>query len=392
MDEGWLISSAEDSYSSNVSAHPSCLNFSREMRLIAHIARPAIASLGAVVSFLVAVVILFVLREYKRFGYRLVVYLMVSTFLVGVSQAFGVLPLDQSTEDVHVKDGWGVACAFIGYLDQVSAWLEHLVIAWITVFLLMMVFQRPYTHSVKYEVVGVVMWLGVPLVICWLPFANGVYGLSGLWCWIKVTNEDCSKTYIAGFIYQFLIYYGPFTLLVLFNATSFIAIAVFLCKRGLLSRGTSEEAGTPTTGLSTLQRQALRQTLPLLFYPMIYDVLLALQVTNRIVYAVAVSRSMPPNYPLWIVHIVVDSSRTVYPPLAFLLHPGTIRSIYNAIVNRSAKKREETTTNHTAYIVKNEFSDEFSEEDGQPLIVKGTLRKPTNELLQFSGNYLAVNS
>ena len=336
-------------------------------------------------SLLVAIIIVFVLKKYKKFAYRLVIYLMASTFLISISQVLGVLPLAQNNEEVRIKDGWGGMCAFIGYLEVVFTWMEHLLIAWITICLLMMVFQRPNRYSARYEVVGVVVWLGVPLVICWLPFTSSSYGHNGLSCSIKDINEDCNGTFISGPIYQFFMYYLPFTLLVLFNAISFTVVAVFLCKHILLSR---ETAATTTTYFSTQQWKKIKQTLPLLFYPIISITILALRMINWIAYTVAVFHSTSPKYPLWIMAIVVDSGRTVFPPMAFLIYPGTIRSIHNAITNRSKKNSKENTASHTAYIVRNEFSDEFSQEDG--LIVKGT--PPPNELLQLRGTYLAVSS
>lgn len=382
----------EDLFSTNGSGSPgTCLDFDRRIRLVAHIARPVIATVGAF-SSIVVIVILFVLRDYRRPGYRLVMYLMVSTFLVGISQAFGVLPLDRSANNIQVKSGWKGACAFFGYVDEMSAWMEHLVIAWITVFLLMLVFQRPYLHKVKYELAGLTVWLGIPLLICWIPFTQNAYGLAGLWCWISVSNENCTA-HDPGIAYQFALYYIPFAVLVLFNATSFLVIALSMCKRSLTAGGGSDDtlSANAAASFSSVHRQALKQTLPLLFYPILYIALLAFAIANRIVYAVDVRRGSRPNYPLWIVHIVVDSGRALYPPVAFLLHPGTFRSIYNAIRGRSGKGRGETTANQTAYVVRNEFSDEFSDEGGKPLIVKGATPTCPSELADFSGTYLAVN-
>ena len=335
----WNEISGDPNIPINNASEIQCANFTSTVRKIANVARPTIAGLGALASIIGIIVIIGIMikfKKYRTFYYRLIMYLMISTLCVGIMQALSVIPLSEYNEDVHVKEGgWKGACVAIGYFSEMSAWLEHVAIAWITVFIILTV--RPPTQkkaenlgvttkTMKIcEAVGFSIWVATPILLCWIPFPTHSYGLSGLWCWIKTTNEDCSEKYISGLIYQFLLYYVPFFVLVLFNITTLFIVFFHYCKIYYKYRHMEEN------------KKALKLVIPFCLYPIVYDILFIIAFANRISYAVAVSNRGEPDYDLWIVHSFAESGRSFYPPFIFLV-VSTISFLYGKCMNERATK------------------------------------------------------
>ena len=375
------------------SCNRTCVDFNSEVIDAVRIARPTIASIGAVLCILVIVVVTCILREYRKFAYRLVLYLMSATFFVSVSQALAVAPLIHTYELVEVRNGWNGTCMFTGWLIQFSAWIEHMMIGWISLYLLLvlvlypLVRGRPYKYCYWHEIAGLTCTLAIPFVVSLIPFIHGMYGLSGLWCWIEVIGECCKTQYKSGIGFMFGLYYGPFIVIILFSALVFLVIMLSVCGVTRQHRGADEQEGEkhqPTKA----QQTVIREVLPLLLYPLIYDLLFVFQVTNRVYYSVStLTHGSSPLNALWMAHIIVDSGRCLYPPLAFLLHPSSLRRIFCR--ERRAEPHERTVNPTDQYVVANEFSTDSQE----PLVYGGNsnpVRRQRLEELSILSDYQSI--
>ena len=103
----------------------------------------------------------------------------------------------------------------IHFFNQMMEWIFHGTMAWVIVYLTLMAVFKHQADKPKHEVSGLVVILLLPFIINWIPFVNDMYGLSGIWCWIKLTNGDCHGDYTLGLVYHFTLPY--FLLWALFN-------------------------------------------------------------------------------------------------------------------------------------------------------------------------------
>ena len=91
--------------------------------------------LVGIIASLTVIVIVCTLKNYKRFMYRLVIYLMAVNILQALLQILGLIPVQVMEDDLQVSiregTGWLSACQALGYLELVTFWMENLIIIWI---------------------------------------------------------------------------------------------------------------------------------------------------------------------------------------------------------------------------------------------------------------------
>ncbi len=315
-------------------------------------------SAGALTCFL-GIVVIVALRQYRTFVHRLLVYLMVTAFVHGISAGLEVAPVHHNGRVVEDRHGLNGVCRAIGFVGQVTESQFLLVCTWILVYLVLLVVFQYRLNSKRHEIAGLVISLGLPLTLSWLPYIHNMYGLAGPWCWIRTTNKDCRDHIKVGVIYQFTLFYGPQALLIVFGFMSFLVIVTTIGKRSL------DHSGYIFRSQHSPYQQALKESLPLLVYPVIYNILAGVMVANRIYYAITTAHGKKPFYPLWLAHTIAEPLRILFIPLAYLLHPGTI-SILLARRRTNTGGSDDSETN---YPVPQEPS--YSEVD--PLVIRGSV-------------------
>ena len=294
-------------------------------------------SVGILAS-LTVIFIICILRNYKRFMYRLVIYLMAVNIIQAVCQILGLVPV-QVTEDerVSIRDGagWFATCQTLGYLDLVSFWMENLVIIWIMLALVwrlyhlqngryqdtMSVVQEIKT-SRRWEILGIAIVLLSPFLLGCIPFTIGMYGISDLWCWIKtVRRNGCGDTDLAqnSLILTLCLTYGPLLTITIFAFVCMIGILLLLRRTSKVSL-----VENPKQFHHNINQIGIA-----LVYPIIQAIFCAYLIGNRIYTTITQSsvEDHRPIYALWIIHAVADTSRILIPALAFLLHPYTWKSV-----------------------------------------------------------------
>ncbi len=314
-----------------------------------------VLSFCAVAMCLVSVIVILALRQFHTFVHRLVLYMMIVSLLNGLATGLESIPVHHTGKGVVMRNGFEDVCVAVGLAVQLTLSQFMLILTWILGYLFLLVVCKYPASSKKHEITGLVITLGLPLLVDWLPFMHNLYGQAGAWCWIRITNADCSRLIVEGVVYQLLLFYGPQVILLLLSFVVFVIVAVTLaiqsCKR---SRDGAHYQISPN-------QQAIKEAVPLLLYPILYNVIVGVMFANRINYAISVAHDHNPYYPLFLAHAVCDPLHALFLPLAFLLHPGTVRKLLGR--DRPKKRSEDSETN---YRVPTE-----SITDVDPLIIRG---------------------
>ena len=296
--------------------------------------KTAVASLAIVVS-IVAILLIIFSKGYKRFVYRLMLYLLVVDSLCAVTIILEGVPLEveKNSSCVRLKEGygWKEACKMFGFLNQVVEWMQMFVSLWIITYLLMLVIRllRPHvwgnedkTRPQRFAVAEyklLVLCIVVPFSFNWIPFINDKYGISGLSCWIKMTKteqDSSSKTY--GLVLVFTLFYGPLLLIVVYVFIAVLIIIAVLLHRVHRRRGIMWQQ-------QILYRKGIKEAMPLLIYPPIFSVMCTFILANRIYYAIHGEDNT--SVYLWYARAISDPCRVLIPPLAIMLHPSTWKNL-----------------------------------------------------------------
>lgn len=323
----------EDSDGGSGEGH--CLNFTTH---IADVVLTVKLSLGvfAILANLSAIVLIIASRKYRDILYRLVIYLLITDILQAIAICLALFPVTVPDEKqpamVKTSPAWNRFCDATGFILMVTMWMGNIVIVWIVVHLLVLGWRehrlqhreqgRTAAHLVQHipysrkEVIGILFLFFGPLLIAWIPFVlpGEMYGISGLWCWIKTIQHHCGDIRDETLIVVFLFFYGPLVLIVLFALICMILTIVLVC-HGAVRRHFSVDH----------HQRRMKEIIIALAYPMLYCTVCLLLLANR-VYSVAHSDKYP-NVPLWITHTVADPVRVMLPALAFLLHPFVWRDL-----------------------------------------------------------------
>ena len=346
---------------SNCSQHnftnKTCFKFCKdEFETVAWI-RVGMSILAAMMCCLAIVMIVF-FKAYKRFVHRLALYLSIAALFSAPTFAIELVPVQEKYGHAVIRNEYKPFCTAIGFLTEYVLWVILILTCWIALHLFILgVFKRNYT-SLKYEAGGIITSLAVPVVFSIIPlihFKNGrLYGLSGAWCWIKIFDKDCDL-YVDGIIEQFVLWYGPVMFFVGLNFLAMLAVII------VLYRGTK---GDPDQ--IHIYKTAVKEALPLLFYPVLFSAVYSLAFANRVYYAV----TQKTNYPLWISHAIADPFLPLFIPVAFLLHPYTLKRLKCHELRRALNKWGHHSENsHTRFIVSRENSDDS---EYRPLIIESS--------------------
>ena len=261
----------------------------------------------------IAVLMVVLLRLYKRFAYRLALYQVLAALFFSLTLSLELLALHYESKSVYSRR----VCEAVGFLTQYSTWVKLMFTACLTfhLFCLAVFFK----NFVKLELVYVLISVFSPLLHVWIPFIKHSFGMSGAWCWIRGWKDDCAKEkYTLGLIEQFALWYGPFFLVTLVDALAIVVMVITLAIRAFRQRRCSFVSDTePLLKQARDQKkEALKQLLPLLIYPLLFLILILFDLVDRVYDALAKGAS----YPLAIIHAVFGLSWGLFAGLALILH------------------------------------------------------------------------
>ena len=326
----------------------------------------AIEVLAAVMCCLV-VSLIFYFKAYKKFIFRFAIYITIAAFVNSIVFILKTLPVANTCGYNLISDE--TFCTIAGFMDQYSTSIIFSLMFWIALHLFVLtVFRRIY-KSRKYEAGGLILSLVVPLVFSIIPFINfkngTMYGMAGDWCYIKLTDEKCQR-FKEGLIEQFTLWYGPLLFFVTVNFVAILAVTVILCR------------GARGPQLQQQYKEALKETAPLLFYPILFEILISMDFVNRIYYAVTLEQN---NFSLWAAHAVADSCLPLFIPLSFLMHPYTLKKLNCFQLKKAARKwKNRSIQSRTHFVVSKHDTCDTSE---LSRLVIGGAERPTSGYQSF---------
>ena len=347
-----------------MSGNESCHSFDDKQVTIAVASRVTMSSL-AFLACAVVVVVITAFKGYRRFMYRLMTYFMVVDLLTSLAELFEAASVSYSSimGAPSVREGWSNTCVAFAFMDQVLTWMSNCVIVWIILYLMSLVYDlyhfdnRASNDDVRFnktrwckEAIGLLLVIIVPFTFNWVPFLWNMYGLSGLFCWIKeVSNpDDCSSRHLSA-ILMFSMSYGPLLFLIFCCFLCFMLLTILLCV-GSHSPRTSDEA-------KERFKVARKEIAFVLAFPLLYYSLFSVAVVDRL-YSMRHSNRAP-FYPLWIAHVIATPSRLLISPIAFLCHPY----VWKTLLCHRKRRRADSLTYH---IVPPEMDD-----INTPLVIRG---------------------
>lgn len=306
-----------DSFSASSNGSELCNNtFSKEQidQILIALSSTGMASM---LTCFIGVLIVMLLKLYKKFAYRLAAYQVLAALFFSFTLSLELMALHYDSKSEFSRR----ACEAVGFLTQYSTWVKLMFTACLTFHLFCLaVFFRNFQ---KLEIVYILVSVLSPLLHVWIPFINDSFGMSGAWCWIRGWKNDCAKEkYTEGLIEQFALWYGPFFLVALIDALAIILMVTVLILRAFLEKRNSRSASEPLIARKRDQKkEALRQLMPLLIYPLLFLVLIMFAMVDRVYGAIAKTAS----YPLAIIHAVFGLSWGFFAGLALILHLCLLR-------------------------------------------------------------------
>ena len=226
------------------------------------------SSTGAVSALMciLAIALIVIFCMYKLLTNRTILYLLVAILSFCLATLIQMSALWQN----YWKGENNQSCVAEGFFVEYSVWVTLLSTLMVTLHLTNMVlFAKYYKSMTKLEPFYLLFPWIFPAIIAWIPFVHNNYGVSGPWCWIKLYNDDCSWNK-EGMIEVYTMWYGELFLGLILNNIALTVILVTLCKRSCYNN----------TSLD--YRKALKQTLPLIGFPVMYQVLSWIALANRI--------------------------------------------------------------------------------------------------------------
>ena len=232
-------------------------------------------SIVAAVMCILAIALIILLKAYKQFVHRLVLYLCLAALFYAIMTAIQLEPVMQMCGHVVVINP--TSCIVTATLNQYSNWTTLILTIWIGLHIFILaVFNKDYKNSRRYEACIVLTAVIVPIPVCSIPLFHihkvETYGLAGAWCWIRSTDEECHEIK-AGVIEQFALWYAP---VMLFALVFFLIIITVIIVLSIKKKAASE------LHVKDQFSRSLKEMRPLLFYPIIFSAVYGLAFINRV--------------------------------------------------------------------------------------------------------------
>ena len=255
--------------------------------------------------------------------FRIVFYAMIANGLEITLQLAVLFPVHNVNGDNILRNTsrWDLACKSLGFLEQVTAWMGHLCVTWVIVYMIYLFVKKQRVvaaHHSKEEIAGLAVCFLLPFLFNWVPFINDYYGFSGIYCWIKITaNKNC---YIGeALAYMISMYYGPLLLFVVFNLLSCIFLVFgYFCNPKYHSK----------------------EILFVLVYPFCYGVVFIVIAASRIQSILEIKHDRSQSSGWWMAHTVADTIRIISPSVLVSVSVSCNSLIMKYKAKRTSKDNE----------------------------------------------------
>jgi hypothetical protein len=259
---------------------------------------------SGLLTFFVAIVTLIVIlaiKAYKLYANRLFLYLTIATLLHAPTYELEVITINYQT--IGARQPF---CTISGIYSMYISWLQNLIVLWITCYLFSVVVMRRIFTSKKIELAVGLTILIVPIPAALIPINK--YGLAGAWCWIKSINEsnNCTEIDQIGLIFQYTLWFVPVVLELITLAILTVTMIIILCARGFIIK--------KYYMFQYEYRRLLRDSLPLLVFPVIFCFINCFQLTLYVR-----DNNNKPIMPLWIANAVITPCKGILMILSYLV-------------------------------------------------------------------------
>ena len=233
----------------------------------------------SLIMCLIAVSLVFCMRLYKNFTYRLAMYQILSSLCLSAAEAL-FLTLLNYDDDMYY------ACKTIAFLMECFQWIKLLfTICLIFHLFCLAVCLKNFRRLEKGYVLFSTLF---PLLYSWIPFThNNSFDVAPACCWIKDWKEDCAtQKYFEGVIEQFVLWYGPLFISLTITVVAVFIILIVLAQRAYAHKNQESECLIENHERNQ-NKKAIKELLPLLAYPVIFYVLSLIPLIDRIYSAIS---------------------------------------------------------------------------------------------------------
>ena len=265
---------------------------------------------------LIAVSLVFCLRLYKTFTYRLAMYLILSALCLSAAEASAITLLNFNG-NIYYQ----IACKTTALPLEYFSWVKLLLTLCLVFHLFCLaVWLRNFK---KLEIGYVLFSILFPLLFSWIPFIHNSFGVVGAWCWIRSWKDDCAnEKYLEGIIEQFVLWYGPLFISLTLSVVAVFIILIVLAQRAYAHKNQELECLIENHE-SNQNKKAIKELLPLLAYPVIFYILALFPLINRVYSAISYNASFG-----WaLAHSFAESSWGFFSSWALIIHILVMRQL-----------------------------------------------------------------
>lgn len=293
-------------------------------------------SILSVLACSIILIFIVILKRWKFFSQRLVLYLVISSLLLSIASLIN--KIDFHNEMSSFYTGF---CIFGGFLLQLTSWMFINAIFGITMYLFFLIVFEKSTE--KYEWMYIFYILVLPFLVNWIPFIKMGYQKAGLWCWIRSNDAMTCEAFYFGIYLQFFLLYIPLYITLTIECIIYVVILIKIRKklRPLMSVRDYET--------KKKLKKLKNELLSLVAYPVIFFVFNIPLLANRIYSSINPTQ---PSLFLWYLSGLSLPLQGLFTAVAFTVGTRTWNDLscarLKASVRRNEKIREYPLKTHAA--------------------------------------------
>ena len=257
---------------------------------------------------LLAAVLVFGLKLYKKLVYRLSLYQVLASLAFSTVQTLQIIFIGYDNNP-QVYAG---VCTAIGWFGMYTRWVKVLFTMWVAFHLFC--FAVLHKNLTKLEVLYVVTSLLIPAVIAMVPLTTHTYGLSPLQSYCSVyssngTDHAHIQLYVRLAIWDIYMYIPAMIILIVSSAAMVVMVIHLAYKTCWKSRY------EPITEGDQFQK-AVKQLLPLAAFPILFFVF----VLPQVIFHIVADKSPTPPKALQISAFVFISLWSMASGITLIIH------------------------------------------------------------------------
>ena len=253
-----------------------------------------------------ALLLIAVLKRWRVFSQKLIIYLLTSAALASIG---GIISVDFGHRVSPALHGF---CMFSAFTQQVTTWMLQNAIFAVTIYLFVLIVLDYNTD--KYKWVYVFGIFIIPLLVNWIPFLQSAYGRSGVWCWIRNIDEETCDDFRFGRYLQFFLFYAPIYLLLFIGSILYVIIFIDI------SRKQRKPDWVTGQEMQIRLKTMKSELLSLAAYPVIFAVLNLPLIINRVYF---LRHPEQPILALWYFSALFGPLEGIFTAIAFTVGTKT---------------------------------------------------------------------